>query len=239
MNLIDQSFLTFFSNIKGFNGLSSGDLEMFTQSFHQQHYAAGEEIVRYQDHTNSVFVILKGIIRVHYYSLSGDEVILCDLPAGEMFGELTAIDGLPRSATAIAKTDSLLASIPDKVFWELIHTYSPFCKVILKRLTGQVRRLTERIFDFSTLAVRNRIHTELWRLAKERMVSQNTATISPAPTHAELACFVSTHREAVSRELASLAKINLIEQRGRDLHILDVAKLAKLVQEVRGFLDQI
>ncbi|SFN08996.1 Crp/Fnr family transcriptional regulator [Nitrosomonas communis] len=226
-----------FSDIKEFHGLSSVNLGIVIQSFHQQHSAAGEEIVRYQDHNNSVFFVLKGMIRVHYYALSGDEVILCDLPAGEMFGELTAIDGLPRSATAIAKTDSLLASIPDKTFWELIHTYPAFCNAILRRLTGQVRRLTERVFDFSTLAVRNRIHAELWRLARERMVSLNTAIISPAPLHAELACFVSAHREAVSREFASLAKINLIEQRGRNLHILDVAKLAKLVKEVQGSLD--
>lgn len=65
-------------------------LERIIDSSHQQHYAAGEEILRYQDHTNSVFFILKGMIRIHYYSLSGDEVILCDLPEGEMFGELTA-----------------------------------------------------------------------------------------------------------------------------------------------------
>jgi hypothetical protein len=69
------------------------------------------------------------------------------------------------------------------------------------------------------------------------MVSFNTAIISPAPPHAELACFVSTHRDAVSRELAGLAKINLIEQWGHDLHILEVAKLSKLVKEVRGSLD--
>ncbi|TVM01126.1 MAG: hypothetical protein CV087_11290, partial [Candidatus Brocadia sp. WS118] len=84
-------------------------------------YKAGEEIVRYHDKSNSVFFILEGTIRIHYYALSGDEVILCDLPAGEMFGELTAIDGLPRSATAVAKTDSLLASMSGKAFLELIH----------------------------------------------------------------------------------------------------------------------
>lgn len=213
------------------------ELINFAQHLHQQNYAGGDEILRYHDSTNSVFFILKGAIRIHYYAMSGDEVILCDLPAGEMFGELTAIDGLPRSATAIAKTDTLLASMPSKAFVELIHTNPVFCTAILKRLTGQVRRLTERVFDFSTLAVRNRIHAELLRLANKHLKSPNIAIISPAPTHAELACFVSTHREAVSRELSSLAKINLIMQEGRDLHILDVAKLAKLVNEVRGSLD--
>lgn len=226
-----------YTDIREFRDFSTNEIELVAQLCHQQHYAAGEEIVRYHDHTNSVFFILKGAIRIHYYALSGDEVILCDLPAGEMFGELTAIDGLPRSATAIAKTDTLLASMSDKAFLDLIHTNPAFCTAILKRLTSQVRRLTERIFDFSTLAVRNRIHAELLRLARKNMTANNIAIISPAPTHAELACFVSTHREEVTRVFADLRRSNLLIKQGRDLHILDVAKLAKLVNDVRGFLD--
>lgn len=105
-----------YANIREFKDFSTNEIELVARLCHQQHYVANEEVVRYHDHTNSVFFILKGANRIHYYALSGDEVILCDLPAGEMFGELTAIDGLSRSATAIAKTDTLLASMSDKVF---------------------------------------------------------------------------------------------------------------------------
>jgi CRP/FNR family cyclic AMP-dependent transcriptional regulator len=220
--------------IKEFQGFSSSDLDTVAQSLQLQHFVAGEEIVRYLDHSNSVFFVLKGSVRIHYYGFSGDEVILCDLPEGEMFGELTAIDGQARSATAVARTDALLASISDKVFMQLIHESPVFCTAILKRLTSQVRRLTERIFDFSTLAVRNRIHGELLRLAKHNMDSQNSALINPAPTHTELACLVSTHREAVTRELSELTKHRLIQRKGHELRILDVAKLKKMVDEVRG-----
>ncbi|WP_430230048.1 cyclic nucleotide-binding domain-containing protein [Nitrosomonas communis] len=66
----------------------------------------------------------------------GKEVVLCDLPVREIFGELTAIDGFLRSATAIAKTGSLSVSILDKTFWELIHAYPAFCNAILSRLAG-------------------------------------------------------------------------------------------------------
>lgn len=154
-----------------------------------------------------------------------------------MFGELTAIDGLARSATAVALKDSLLASLPSSAFLELIHTYPEFCTAILKRLVGQVRRLTERVFDFSTLAVRNRIHAELLRLTHKNKVSENLAIISPAPTHEELANYVSTRREEVSREISVLARQGIIECRGRAWHILDVAKLAHMVKDVRGSFD--
>lgn len=226
-----------FSAIKELRDIPDANPERFVQYFHQQNYSADEEILRYQDHSNSVFFILKGMIRIHYYSLSGDEVILCDLPEGEMFGELTAIDGLARSATAVALKDSLLVSLTSSALLELIHTYPEFCTAILKRLVGQVRRLTERVFDFSTLAVRNRIHAELLRLTHKYRVSENLAIISPAPTHEELANYVSTRREEVSREISALARQGIIECKGRAWHILDVAKLAHMVNDVRGSLD--
>ena len=234
---MDKLSVALISTIKEFRDIPDVNPEGLMQYFHQQNYSADEEILRYQDHTNSVFFILKGMIRIHYYSMSGDEVILCDLPEGEMFGELTAIDGLARSATAVALKDSLLASLPSSAFLELIHTYPEFCTAILKRLVGQVRRLTERVFDFSTLAVRNRIHAELLRLTYKYRVSENLAIISPAPTHEELANYVSTRREEVSREISVLTREGIIECKGRVWHVLDVAKLAYMVNDVRGSLD--
>ncbi len=220
--------------IKEFQTLSSVDLETVAQACHWHRYEAGEDIVRYHDSSNSAFFIAQGEIRVTYHSLSGHEVILCDLPVGEMFGELTAIDGQSRSATVVAKTNALLASIPASAFQDLIYSNRPIAEAIFKRFAGEVRRLTERVYDFSTLLVCSRIHAELLRMAQKHMATPNTAIISPAPTHSEIANLVSTHREAVTRELSILTKKNLILRQGRDLHILDVAKLAEMVNVVRG-----
>ena len=57
------------------------------------------------------------------------------------------------------------------------------------------------------------------------------------PTHAELACFVSTHREAVTRELSELTKHRIIQRTGHVLRIPDVEKLTKMVNDVRGVTD--
>jgi CRP-like cAMP-binding protein len=97
-----------------------------------------------------------------------------------------------------------------------------------------VRLLSARVFEFSALAVRNRIHAELLRLAREHMDAGNTAAISPSPTHADIASRISTHREAVTREYHNLSESGLIEQRRGKLVIHDIARLETMVREVMG-----
>lgn len=231
-NIPPERACAILSVIKEFKGLPSSDLDAIAQVCHWHRYEVGEEIVRYHDDSNSVFFITQGEMRVHYYSMSGQEVILCDLSAGEIFGELTAIDSRSRSATVVAKTSSLVASISSSDFLELIYRNRQISFAILQRLTKQIRRLTERVFEFSTLLAPSRIQAELLRLAKKQTNGLNTAIISPVPTHAELANLVSSHREAVTKELNKLENNNLILRKDHELHILDIAKLTKMVENV-------
>jgi CRP/FNR family cyclic AMP-dependent transcriptional regulator len=120
------------------------------------------------------------------------------------------------------------------VFQELLREFPDVAATLLRRLTKQIRRLSDRIFEFSTLTVEHRIHAELLRLAWPYAEAENRARISPAPTHAELASMISTHREAVTRELNKLAREGLIKREDRSLVILDVSRLVEMVQEVRG-----
>ncbi|MEP6878894.1 MAG: Crp/Fnr family transcriptional regulator [Nitrosospira sp.] len=221
------------SGIKEFQGLDCTELQPVAQFCHWHRYSAGQEIIRYRDQTTDAFFIVQGAVRVTYYSPEGQEVILCDLSAGEMFGELTAIDGQARSAQVIVRTDSIVASMPSAAFLDLLQTHPNICLAMLKRLSGEVRRLTERVYDFSTLTVRHRIHAELLRLARLRTITSNIAILSPAPTHVDIANRLSTHREAVTRELNELARKKLVLRKDHELHILDVAKLTKMVEEVR------
>ena len=62
----------------------------------------------------------------------------------------------------------------------------------------------------------------------------NTAIISPIPTHAQIASFISTHREAITRELNDLARAGLIEKHTGKLVIRDVAELMRMLSEVVG-----
>ncbi len=85
-----------------------------------------------------------------------------------------------------------------------------------------------------TLDVQSRIRAELVRLAEPTVTPENTATISPLPTSADIAARVNTRREAVSRELASLTRKGLIERHRKSLHIRDFAGLNELVESMLG-----
>jgi DNA-binding MarR family transcriptional regulator len=99
---------------------------------------------------------------------------------------------------------------------------------------AEVRRLSERVLEFSTLAVQNRIHAELLRLAAEARQQQGQALLAPAPSLADIADRISTHREAVSRELSRLGSLGLLRRERGDLRITDVARLERLVREAKG-----
>jgi CRP-like cAMP-binding protein len=107
-------------------------------------------------------------------------------------------------------------------------------QALLPQLVTKIRALTMRVYEFSTLAVKNRIQAELLRLANLAPREGKGARIVPPPTHVEIASRVSTHREAVTRELNHLRRIGLAERRGGALVIKDVDRLAEMVHEATG-----
>jgi CRP-like cAMP-binding protein len=151
-----------------------------------------------------------------------------------MFGEYAAIDGRPRSANVEARTNCLVVSLPADAFRELLEAEPKVTKALLEHFVSEIRELTTRVFEFSTLAVRYRIQAEVLRLAQLSACKDMIARIVPAPTHAEIASRTSTHREAVTRELNRLAKMGILEQQNRELWITDVERLVALVNDAAG-----
>ena len=199
-----------------------------------RHYTAGQEIFGYHEQSTDVCFIVKGQVRVTIFSLSGKEVSFRDMSGGQTFGELSAIDGESRSANVVAVTNSLIASMTAKEYWRAVEEYPEFAAANLKALSKLVRNLTARIFEFSTLAVKNRIHAEILRLGRRHDAGDNTALISPLPTHEEMANRISTHREAVTRELNALAASGVVQKRSEGLLVCDMKQLAMMVEEVQG-----
>lgn len=220
--------------IELFENLSVRDLKAVAKRCNWRQYTADQQIVGHLDQTRDIFFIVEGSVRAVIYSPAGKEISFRDISAGDMFGEFSAIDGQPRSAYVIALTDSLIASLSADEFWQVLRDYPIVAEATLKRLTKQLRILSERVFEFSALTVKNRIHAELLRLARDHSRGANKAAISPVPTHAEIASRVSTHREAVTRELNDLTRAGLIERSHGVLIIRDVEHLARMVEEVRG-----
>jgi CRP/FNR family transcriptional regulator, cyclic AMP receptor protein len=94
---------------------------------------------------------------------------------------LAAIDGLSRTAAVVALVESVLAAMPAAVFWDALREHRSVADDVLKRLAGFVRTLNERVLEFSTLGVRNRIHAELLRLARNSGEAGPIVTIRSRP----------------------------------------------------------
>lgn len=223
------------SDIGVLAGLAEDELQSLARRCNWRRYERNQQIVGHLDSTREVHFIVQGRVRVIVYSFAGKEVTFRDMAAGDLFGELSALDGQPRSANVIALEPTATAALSAEAFNALLERHPSVSKALLGRMVRQVRSLTERIFEFSTLAVKNRIHAELLRLAQDSSESDGkVAVIKPIPKHADMASRLSTHREAVTRELALLAQGGLLERRKDALVIHDVRKLAKLVEAVLG-----
>jgi CRP/FNR family cyclic AMP-dependent transcriptional regulator len=193
--------------------------------------AANQWIIDYQDPSNDVFFVVSGTVRVTIRSVSGREVLLREIDAGEFFGELAAIDNQTRSAGILAMTNVTVARMPTSVFRKTVHTHPDVCDQLLSLLAGQIRILANRINEFTNLDVRHRIYAELLRLSRPEPGNAGGAVISPPPVHAEIAARVSTRREAVARELKALERAGLVERRRGAIVLTDTARLRRLIDE--------
>ncbi len=222
-----------FRRVRLLEGLPASALEQLVLQCRWRHIAVAQRVISRAARDQDVYLIVSGRVRVTSFSVSGRQVTYRDIPAGDWFGDFAAIDGLSRSADIITLEDTLVATMSPSVFRGLLHTHPMLCDRMLHRLVTSVRELTERVFDLSTLGVQNRVHAELLRLARQAGIEANRARIDPAPKHAEISSQISTYREQVTREISSMVKQGLIQRSGRSLLIPDVARLEKIVADVR------
>lgn len=217
-----------------FKGLPAADIDRIAAHCAWRRWERGQEIFGQDSDNKDVFLVAAGQVRVTFFAPSGREIAFRDLETGASFGELSAIDGLPRSASVVALSDCTLAAIPRERFRALLREQPALADRVMAGLAALVRSLTDRVVEFSTLAVQNRIQAELVRMARAAGVADNRALLQPIPRHGDIASRVATNREAVARELNRLARAGLIERRRGMLVLLDVARLVAMVEQVRG-----
>jgi CRP/FNR family cyclic AMP-dependent transcriptional regulator len=214
-------------------GLSQERLEILAAQCNWRRVEPGQVIVARNSPDRDVHFVVSGRVRVTSFSAGGRQVTFRDAEAGEMFGDLAAIDAKPRSADVLALDSVLVASLSPEHFRDLIAAEPLVRERVLQRLAGLVRLLSERVIELSTLGVQNRIHAELLRLARTSGQSGNRIRIDPAPKHADIASQVSTYREQVTREFSALTKQGLLEKDGTGIVLTDVERLERIVTEVR------
>lgn len=194
----------------------------------------GARLVQRHDPGGAVYIVVNGLLLVNQYARSGREVGYRRLQPGSYFGEIAAIDRLPRSANVTALTEAVVGRLPEALVGELMAGSPNFTRAVMEDLAAMVRALSSRVFELNAVSAPCRVQMELVRLATEAGIDDNRALLAKAPTHAEIAVLAGAQREAVTRELNRLEARKLIAKQGRTLTILNVDGLVEEIERLGG-----
>lgn len=215
-------------------GLSQDVVDELNKQCRWKWYNANEQIIDRQADSTDVFFIVEGRVRIIIYTVGGKEITLDDFTEGRQFGEMAAIDGLPRSASVMAIDKSLLAAMPQSRFMNLLTGHPVVAERVLKNMAHIIRISNERIMDLSTLGAANRVHAEILRQARENMTDEDEAFISPMPIHSDIGSRISSTRETVARVMNDLARKGFVERKKNGLVVKNINELTQMVEDVRG-----
>lgn len=213
-------------------GLPPEELTRLEQACTWHRYRNGEQILDRSSQNRDVFFVVEGGVQVVNYSASGREVAYALLPAGSYFGELSAVDGEPRSASVVAAGSVLVAAMPPATFHELIQRRPEVGFAVMKRLARIIRNADERIMDLATLGAVQRVQVELLRMARPDPVRKDAWLVYPMPTQAQIASAASTTRETVARVLGQLETLGLIKRKAKTTFIEDRKRLEQYAERL-------
>lgn len=214
--------------------LDTDEIRRLEQRCVWRRFAAGEQILDRNSGSRDVFFVVQGRVQVVNFSLTGREVAYAGVPAGGFFGELSAIDGEPRSASIVAGERCLVALLAPEVFSEMLLANPRIMNKVLLRLARIVRNSNERIMDLSTLGAVQRVHLELLKMAKPDPLNANSWVIYPLPTQSQIAGLASTTRETVARVISQLQASGIVKRKEKSLYIRDRARLEAVAARLGG-----
>lgn len=211
-----------------FGELSAEDVAQLDALCHWRSVNAGDVVIEECALDNDVSFVVSGHARV-LRGTNGREVILKDIHAGEYFGELSAIDGRPRSARIVAVADLVVARMSAGVFRDAIHRHPSVCDHVLAMFSARIRALNVRFSEQIYLDARERLCAELIRLS--RQTGKDRIVVSPPPTHLEIALRIGTRREAVTKLLNALEREGVISRSRGAIALVEPERLRQIAAQ--------
>jgi len=203
-------------NVSLFSTLNERDMEVISKIIFINTYAKGEVIFQEGEKGDSLYIVLKGQVKVCLYDEDGREYILAAIGKDGFFGELALIDELPRSANVITLEDSELLIIRRHDFTRLLMENPTITIAILKVLSRRLREADERIKWLAFLSVEGRVLKYLLGIGeKEGVKVKDYIIIEKGPKQLDIASSCGCSRETVSRMIKSLVKKGILSVRKR------------------------
>ncbi|MGD8861036.1 MAG: Crp/Fnr family transcriptional regulator [Myxococcales bacterium] len=217
-------------NVSLFVDLTDEELDSIAALSHRKRFGAREAIVRQADPGGEMFVIVSGHLKVVSSDPEGRDTALSIMGPGEVFGEVTLLDGGPRSATIIALEPSELLSIRRDAFVRFLETSPGTSIKLLSVLSDRLRRLTERAEDIAFLRVGGRLAKRVSQLADDygERRADGSVRISFKLSQQEMGDLVGATRESANKQVRHWEQAGIVSQQSGHLIVHDLERLREL-----------
>ena len=193
-------------------------------------YAPGDLLFVEGDHSHCVYVCLEGRVRLFLTMPSGRELLIGIKSPGDEFGELSALDGRPRSASAAALDPTVVAEIRADRFMQLLRDEPQLSIAVCQSLSAELRRANDRLLARNSDSAVVRTGRMLVELASLKMRHGGpSGSFELALTQNDLAGWIGATRESTARALARFRRAGLVETGRGYITVLDVVGLNQLV----------
>ncbi|WP_030771235.1 MULTISPECIES: Crp/Fnr family transcriptional regulator [unclassified Streptomyces] len=194
----------------------------------QVRYPPGVAILHEGEPSAHAILLQEGIAKVVITSRNGSQVILGLREGPDIVGEMAALDGRPRSASVIAKTEVTATVVTADQLNTFLDAHPEVLRTLVRILTNRLRQSDQARLDMASQTVLQRIATQLVSLAEQLDASPDSpdpASPSLPITQGELAAMVGSSREAVAKALLLLRDRGVVATgRGR-IAVIDLPTL--------------
>jgi CRP/FNR family transcriptional regulator/CRP/FNR family cyclic AMP-dependent transcriptional regulator len=212
-----------------FAGLTDAELEALAQDLLQRQFQQGEAIFQQGDPGQMIYLIELGQVRIYVQDEDGQETSVTLCGPGDMFGELAVIDGLPRSASAVAMEDTVVNSLSRERFSEHMRRCPRLAFNFMVTLSERVRYSTQQVSSLTLLDTPGRLARKLLELARDHgRVGPDGVRIDLTLTQSDLASLIGATRESVNEALGSFRRRGLILTHAGHITIVDPDALREL-----------
>ena len=205
-------------------------IRLVAQKLVPRTYTNGQIVFHPDDPRDGLFVLASGMVKVTVTSPRGDQMVLATLESPETFGELSLIDGKPRSASVEVVEDARILRLGREI-WRPLVDQPEFSRALLRSASRMVRRLTDQASDFAFLDLHGRVAKLLIRYADTRgQRSEEGILLDLHLTQSDLAQMVGGSRQSVNQILRSLENRDYLEIRNKKILLKDEERLRARAQ---------
>ena len=187
-------------NVPLFSGLPKEALAEIEQHGSVKSYKKNVIVINQDDETYSLYVILKGSVKVFVSGEDGREAVLNHQQAGDYFGDLALIDKQPRVASVMTTEPSKFMIISREDFLKCLSKNPEIAINLIKPMTSRIRMLAKNVSSLALLDVYGRVARTLLDQSEE----QGDNLVTEKLTQQEIADMVGASRAMVSRILKDL-----------------------------------